>query len=299
MNQETKKAQEKPVLSAESFHRLLTAAYLLQVNHDRTPLQGIGAGQRSPFTAGAIVQKRTPSLLAGEPGHLASRSVPFVSPSDSDKSAGRIYPPCVSAQPMLGRGITGISIARDIAEGHHADTGHAVIPRSRGPKQSPNYSGWLRPLFGPIVPHAMKLFASRAMFLRAVEAITIATIFFALIGVLIRRPLLALPGRTSPLSEVPEQRSASPHTRPTVELVASSERPIVMRSSGQTLSAREADIVAEDVVVRYPKRVVNFPSQAAKKPALLAAETVVQYGPDVTVWSGNRTRRDGLGRLEH
>jgi hypothetical protein len=137
------------------------------------------------------------------------------------------------------------------------------------------------------------------MLLRAVEALAIATIFFALIGVEIRRPLLALPGRTSPLSEVPEQRSASPHTMPTAELLASSQRPIVMRSSRQPLSAREGDIVAEDVVVRYPKRVVNFPSQAAKKPAILAAETVVQYGPDVTVWSGSRTGRDGPGRLGH
>ena len=30
------------------------------------------------------------------------------------------------------------------------------------------------PLFGPIVPHAMNIFASRAMFLRTVEALAIA-----------------------------------------------------------------------------------------------------------------------------
>jgi hypothetical protein len=137
------------------------------------------------------------------------------------------------------------------------------------------------------------------MFLRAVEAIAIATIFFALIGVSIRRPLLAIPSHTSPLSEVPEQRTSSPHTMPTAELLATSQRPIVMRTSRQPLSVSEADIVAEDVFVRYPKQVVNRPSQAAKKPALLAAETVVQYGPDVTVWSGNRTKRDGFDRLGH
>ena len=230
-------------MNAESFHRLLTAAYLLYVNNDRTALQRNATVHTNTFTAGAIVQERTPSLLAVESGLLASRSVRPVSPSDFNKSAARIH-------------------------------------RPRGPAQ------------GPIPPHAMKLFASRAMFLKAVEALAIATIFSALIGVEIRRPLLALPGRASLLSEMPEQEGSSPQIRPTAELPVSSQWPVV--SSGQPLSVREADIVAEDVFVRYPKRVVNRPIQAAKKPAMLAAETVVQYGPDVTMWLGNRTERDGL-----
>jgi hypothetical protein len=51
--------------------------------------------------------------------------------------------------------------------------------------------------------------------------------------------------------------------------------------------------------MRYQKRAVNLPGQAAKKPAMLAAETVVQYGPDVSVWAGDRSKRNGLDRLRH
>jgi hypothetical protein len=255
VNQETKKAQEKPVLSAESFHSLLAAAYLLQVEKDRTVLQPMEAGHTYPFTAGAIVQKRTPSLLVGQPSLLASRSaLPFTSPGDSDNSAGRIYPPHVSAAPL---------------------------------------------------PHATKIFASRAMFFRAVEALAIATIFFAVIGVSIRHPLLANPDGRSMLAEMPEQQGSSlprippriPPTIPIAKILASGQQVPVMPSSRQLPHGAEADTVAEDAVVHYLKQALNLPGQAAKKPAMLAAETVVQYGQDVTVWSGNLTKRDGRDRL--
>jgi hypothetical protein len=251
VNQETKKAQGKPVLSAESFHRLLAAAYLLQVEKDRTVLQPMEAGNTNPFRAGAIVQKRTPSLLVGQPGLLASRSAqPFTSPGDSDNGAGRIYPPHLSAASL---------------------------------------------------PHATKIFASRAMFFRAVEALAIATIFFAVIGVSIRRPLLANPDGSSVLAEMPEQQSSSmPRVLPTIpiaKLLASGQRVTVTPGSRQPPHIAGADTVAEDAVVHYLKQALNLPGQAAEKPAMLAAETVVQYGQDVTVWSGNLTKRDGINRL--
>jgi len=148
------------------------------------------------------------------------------------------------------------------------------------------------PLFGPIVPHAMNIFASRAMFLRTVEALAIATIFLALVGLSIRRPFLALPGRTSLLSEMSEQRNSS--AGPTAKLLVSSQQAVVTRNPRQPPEGGEADIVAEDIVMRYQKRAVNLPGQAAKKPAMLAAETVVQYGPDVSVWAGDRTNTNGL-----
>jgi hypothetical protein len=251
VNQETKKAQEKPVLSAESFHRLLAAAYLLQVEKDRTVLQPIEARHTNPFRAGAIVQKRTPSLLVGEPSLLASRSAqPFTSPSVSDNSAGRIYPPHLSATSL---------------------------------------------------PHATKIFASKAMFFRAVDALAIAAIFFAVIGVSIRHPLLANPDGSSMLAEMPEQQSSSlPRVLPTIpiaKLLASGQRVTVTPSSRQLPHVAEADTVAEDAVVHYLKQALDLPGRAAKKPAMLASERVVRYGPDVTVWSGDLTQRDGLDRL--
>ena len=155
------------------------------------------------------------------------------------------------------------------------------------------------PLFGPIVPHAMNIFASRAMFLRTVEALAIATIFLALVGLSIRWPLLALPGRTSLLSKMSEQRNSSQPAGPAAKLLVSSQQPVVIGNSRQPPDGGETDIVATDIVIRYQKHAVNLPGQAAKKPAMLAAETIVQYGPDVSVWAGNPTKRNGLDRLRH
>jgi hypothetical protein len=287
VNQETEKAQEKPVLSAESFQRLLQAAYFLQVDKDRTVLQPMGAGHTNPLTAGAIVQKRTPSLLARQPSPLESRSAsPLTSPRDFNKFV---------VAPRLATEVTGVSIANAITEGKRA--GQVVLRGSAGARQSRNYSGRLMPLFGPIVPHVMNIFTSRVMFLRTVEALAIAMIFFAVIGVSIRPPLLTLPSRTS--QEMPEQQSSSPFAMPRARLLASSQRPIVTQGSGQAPALGEADIVAEDVVVRYPKHALSLPGQAEKKPAMLAAETVIQYGPDVSVWAGDPTRRNELDRRRH
>ncbi len=66
MDQEARKAQDKPVLSAEGFQHLLAAAYILQTNAGRRP-SPMGASGTSSFAGGAIVQKRTPSVVVREP----------------------------------------------------------------------------------------------------------------------------------------------------------------------------------------------------------------------------------------
>lgn len=66
MDQEARKAQDKPVLSAEGFQRLLAAAYILQTNAARR-LSPIEASGTNSFADGAIVQRRTPSVMVREP----------------------------------------------------------------------------------------------------------------------------------------------------------------------------------------------------------------------------------------
>jgi hypothetical protein len=154
---------------------------------------------------------------------------------------------------------------------------------------------------------------------RTVEALAIAIVFCVMMGVSIHRPS-ALAGRTSlPLLE---QQNASQPARPMAKVSASSQQTAVMLNSRQLPDGGEADIVAPDVVIRYQKRAVNFPGHVAKtltshsvqaqllppknttsKPGVrnadvLAADTVVQYGPDVKMWSGN-PKRVGLDRLVH
>ena len=64
MNHATDKAQDKPALNPESFQRLLAAAFLLQKHNEQQPSirsQLLGASQARSFSAGKIIQKRTPA----------------------------------------------------------------------------------------------------------------------------------------------------------------------------------------------------------------------------------------------
>ncbi len=255
---EAKTAQDKPVLNAESFQRLLAAAYMLQLHNDRRPsVQPIGAVHTSTFAAGAIVQQRTPSLMIRGPQLRADQpgAVPFVSLNNPDKFTGRTD------------------------------------------------QTW-----------------------RAVEALAIAIIFCMMTGVSIHR-LSARSGHTSLASRMLERRNASHTSGPMPKPLASSQQPVVTRTSRQSPNGAEAGTVAQDVVIRYQKHAVNLRGQAAKKPTsspvqgqlllprnttskpggrstfgrdadMLAADTVVQYGADATMWLG-KPKRAGLDRLGH
>lgn len=244
MNQETEK--DKPVLNAESFQRLLSAAYTLQVHNNRQrSVQPMGADRTSLVAAGAIVQKRTPSI--------------------------RLVPPVE-----------------------------------------------------PTVPHITTISFRGPMFWRTVETLTIAMVFCMMIGLSIHR-LSALPGRASLSSEMSEQRDSSQTARSTAKVLASAQQPVITRNSRQASVGSEGDSVAEDIIIRYQKGAANLPGQAAKKATsglvqgqslppknttpkprirltfgrdadMLAADTVVQYGADVTMRSGN-TKRAELDRL--
>ena len=248
MNQESEKAQDEPVLNADSFQRLLSAAYLLQEHNDgQRSLQPIGADRTSLFAVGAIVQKRTPSVRLVRPVE-------------------------------------------------------------------------------PTVPHLTTILLRRPVFWRTVETLAIAMIFCMMMGLSMHR-LSALPSRTSLSSETPEQRDASQAARSTAKVLASPQQLVMTRNSRRSSAGGEGDSVAEDIVVRYQKRDGSLPGQAAKKATsglvqgqpfppknttpksdvrlkfgrdadLLAADTVVQYGADVTMWSGNakRAELDRLGR---
>jgi hypothetical protein len=259
VSQETEKAQGKPALNAESFQCLLFAAYLLQAdNHYHRSVQPIGPDRTSRAAAGAIVQKRTPSVRLVLP---AEPTVPHMAPV---------------LAPVLSRG---------------------------------------------------------QMFWRTVETLTIATIFCIMIfcmmmGLSIHR-LSALSGRAALSSEMPEQRSASQAAEPTAKVLTSPQGPVITRNSSLSSVGGDGNSVTEyedeDLVIRYQKSNADLPGQAAKRatsglaqgqllPAknttakpdvglrfgrdadMLAADTVVQYGADVTMWSGN-TKRAGLDRV--
>jgi hypothetical protein len=118
-----------------------------------------------------------------------------------------------------------------------------------------------------------------------------------MMGLSIHR-LSAVPSRTSLASEMLDEQHE--RARPTERVTASSQ-PIVGRDSHQSSSGGEADIVAEDIVIRHPKHLVNLPSKLGV-PLIFgpdaAVDTVVQYGSDVKMWS-RKPGRATPNRLEH
>jgi hypothetical protein len=300
----------KPVLDQEGFQRLLAAAYLLQVHNVRRPsVQSIGAGHTTPFAAGAVVQKRTASAVIREAQLQADQpdAVPFRSPNNSDKFSGRTDHLRVPATPEMAPVVTDRIMANEIAK-EHLRPGRLVSPVE------------------PTVPHRMNVLFRRPMSWRTVEALAIAIVFCMMMGVSIHR-LSALPGDRSLPSGMLEQRNASQSVRPTAKVLALSRQPVVTRNSRRPPDGSEADIVAEDFVIRYQERAADLPGQAAKQTTsspvqaqllppknttsklgvrltfgrdadMLAADTVVQYGADATMWLRN-PKRAGLDRLGH
>jgi hypothetical protein len=245
MNQASDNAQAKPVLNQEGFQHLLAAAYLLQAHNDRQPsIHQLGANRASSFSAGTIVQKRTPTVMIRD------------------------------RQPQAGQpsGMPG---------------NDAATETSYPARQVP----------GPTVPHIMKVSLRRMMSWRTAEALAIAIVFCMMMGLSIHR-LSAVPDRTSLASEILDEQNV--RLRP-VEKIPASSQPVVDQNSRQSPRGGEAYIVAKDIVIRHQKRIVNLPDKPGV-PLIFgqgaAADTVVQYGSDVKMWS-RKPERATLNRLEH
>jgi hypothetical protein len=241
------KPGDKPVLNAESFQRLLAAAYLLQAQKESPPVPSTGRGRTIPFDAAATVLKWPPSMPAREPhgfphldlmlSHLGPRTISTNLP---EGSVSLVHP---RATP------TETSIASEMTDAQQASAGPAVVAARAVPKESRRHSGGL-------------------LFWRTVDAIAIATIFVALVGASIHRLSAAADPASLP-AETPEQRGVSQPSDPTAKVPPSSQPSVMVQDSDQSLDSADADIVAD---------------------------TVVQYGADVTMWSGN-LHKAGLDRL--
>jgi hypothetical protein len=72
VSHEIQKGYSKPALNAESFQRLLAAAYILQSHNDPAAFPGF-VPEKKPFVAGAIIQKRTTSVQPSLARSLALR----------------------------------------------------------------------------------------------------------------------------------------------------------------------------------------------------------------------------------
>ena len=136
---------------------------------------------------------------------------------------------------------------------------------------------------------------------RTVEALAIAIVFFMIMGLSILG-LSAVPGRTSMTSGTLDGQNDLQLARPTEKVLAPGQ-PVVTRNPRQSPGGSEADIVAEDIVIRHQKR-VELPGNPTvgftfgRDADIFVADTVVQYGYDVKVWS-RKPERTTLNRLGH
>lgn len=266
MNPESSESPGKPTLSAESFQRLLAAAYLLQGENDRAQVQSMITERSKTFAAGAIVQKRTPRLA--------------------------VPPQSVSAEAIVSRARAVLQAPRNAAGPVASDI---IFPDSETrvrrdiAGRSPRYSAKRKPVLSGRAPQAIKTLVSRATLWRGVDALAISAVFLAIVGVSIH-------GLWASRGSMPSGVLSAQEARSTAGGLPSSQHP-AEQVSRPSIEQTEANVIAEDTVIRYPVRAVS----AAKKPrntGILAADAVVHYGSDVKMWSGNpkRTGLEGLGR---
>lgn len=129
---------------------------------------------------------------------------------------------------------------------------------------------------------------------RTVEPLAIAIVFCTMMGLSIHR-LSAVPDRTSLASGVPEKQNDFQPAKTTVRALASSQA-VVTSNSRQSPIGGEAHNVAEDIVIRHQKRGVKLIGKPGaqltfgRDADFFAADSVVQYGPDVTMWSRKSER---------
>ena len=253
MNHATHKAQHAPVLNPESFQRLLAAAYLLQEHNDRRPLirpQLVGASQVSSFSAGKVIQKRTPAVMIRDRQLVAGQTDAIVGNQTAKE------------RPYLAR---------------------------------------LERFVRSAVPCRITVLLRKRIYWKTVEAVAIAIVFCMMMGLSILR-LSAVPGRTSLASGVLDKQDSFQPKR-AAEPILEFSQTVVRLNSRESPRGDERGIIAEDIVIRHQERAVNvagkpdLPLTSGRGMGVVAADTVVQYGSDVTMWS----RKHGaiLNRLGH
>jgi len=259
VNQEAKTAQGKPVLNREDFQRLLAAAYLLQVHPPQA--HRVQAHYDRQPSIRPIEQVGASPASSFAAGAILQKRTPSAMIPERQLQA---------AQP---------------------------VPRGETAKRRP-YPVRLVRFVGSTVPRRMNVLLRRSMSWRTVEALAVAIVFFMMMGMSIHR-LSAVPGRTSLASGMPEEQNDVQLARPTQKTLASSQQAATLDSRQ---SPGEADIVAKDIVIRHQKRVANLPAQpgvrltSGQDADIFAADTVVQYGSDVKMWS-RKPERVPLNRL--
>jgi len=294
----------KPVLDERTFQQLLAAACTLQDHNDRLMMKEHKADcaalsprgivknllsiQAVPLTFGPLAVPHSDRLL-GTVLRPAQAEVEPVAPQyDSvipPETAYRLSVLASQLEALMQREIRtdsewttpqapaaaqGTQVSAQQTAVHSTEVqGQSVLEQPRSELAR------LIPLVQPAVPSGTSIVPDRTArrpispsnesFWRTATVVALAAVLSLLLGASVHR-LSPLPGRLSQPSEVVQQQVPLQRTKPVGTVLASDRKPIVMPNRPDSTYGSEADIVAEDTVVRHHARGASLGVQAQKKP---------------------------------
>ena len=297
MKQESTSPHGKPVLDERTFQQLLLAVYTLQQHHDRVLMKEPESDYAALSPTGIVNHFWPTPLLPLTPGTPHSvrplGSVPWQAQAEVGTLAAQcdsLIPPETAYQlsalasqldALIPREIQtewtipqAPSVEHETLLGEQQDNDHSMEVLGQSVLEQPGSElTGLTPLVPPAVPSGTNIFPFRAVrrptpwsnesFWRTSTVVAIAAIL-SLLGASVHR-VSPLPAGLSQPSEGVQQQVPFQRTVPVVTVFASDQKPAVTPNRLDSTSGIAADLVAEDTVVRYNRRVASSGVQAQKK----------------------------------
>ena len=291
----------KPVLDERTFQQLLAAAYTLQEYNDRLLMKEHKADCAALFPRGIVKKLRPIQVVPLTPEPLAvphsDRLLgPVLRPAQAEVEPlapqyDSVIPPETAYQLSVlasqlealiqqtirnDSGWQAPAVAQETPAGEQQATGYSTQVRGQSVLEQPrSEQARLIPLVQHAVPSGTSIvpyrtvrrpiFPSNESFWRTATVVALAAVLCLLLGASVHR-LSPLPGGLSPPSEVVEQQVPLQRTKSVATVLASDGKPIVTPNRLDSTYSSEADLVAEDTVVRHHTRVGSPGVQAQKKP---------------------------------
>lgn len=294
----------KPVLDERTFQQLLAAAYTLQEHSNRLLMKEHKADSAA-FSPRGIVKNHRPIQvvpLTPEPRAIPDSDRllgPVLRPAQAEVEplalqCDSVIPPETAYQLSVLASQLEALMQREIRADSEWTTpqGPAVAQETQlGEQQATDYSTQVRgqsvleqprselarliPLIQPAVPSGTNIVPYRTVrrpispsnewFWRTATVVALAAVLCLLLGASVHR-LSPLPGGLSVSSEAVQQQVPLRRTRPVATVLASDRKPIVTPNRLHSSHSSEADMVAEDTVIRHNILGASPGVQARKKP---------------------------------
>jgi hypothetical protein len=294
----------KPVLDERAFQQLLAAAYMLQEHNDRLLVMEHKADCGALFPKG-IVKNLLPiqvvpltleplgvphsDRLLGPVLQLAQAEVEPLAPQyDSvipPETADQLSVLASQLEALMRQQIRTDSewttpqaptVAQETQVGEQQATGYSTQVRGQSALQQPRSElAQLIPLVQHVVPSGTSIVPYRTArrpispsnesFWRTATVVALAAVLCLLLGASVHR-LSPLPGGLTLPSGVVQQQVPLQRTKPVATVLAFDRKPIVTPNRLDSTYSSEADMVAEDTVVRHNIPVASPGVPAQKKP---------------------------------